>query len=44
MQLTGTSASKKATIQPAPVFDGTIIRGTGALQPDSIMASLQIIN
>ncbi|HLQ44366.1 MAG TPA: hypothetical protein VK137_06540, partial [Planctomycetaceae bacterium] len=44
VQLTGSPSGKKVTIQPAPVFDGTITRSSGALQPDSIMSSLQLIH
>ncbi len=43
-QLTGSPSQKKVIVQPAPVFDGTIVRTTGALQPDSILAPLQLIH
>jgi Flp pilus assembly protein TadG len=43
VKLTGSPSQKKVIIQPAPVFDGTILRAPGALQPDSIMTSLQLI-
>ncbi len=44
VQLTGSPSQKKVVVQPAPVFNGTIIRSSGALQPDSIMTSLQLIH
>ena len=43
VKLTGSPSQKKVIIQPAPIFDGTIIRSSETLQPESIMASLQII-
>jgi Flp pilus assembly protein TadG len=43
-QLTGSPSNKKVWIQPAPVFSTTIIRGSGALAADSIMAPLQLIH
>ena len=44
VQLTGSPSHKKVVVQPAPVFDGTITRSSGPMQPDSIMSSLQIIH
>jgi Flp pilus assembly protein TadG len=44
VKLTGSPSQKSVVIQPAPVFDGTILRAPGALQPDSIMTSLQLIH
>jgi Flp pilus assembly protein TadG len=44
VQLTGSPSQKKVIVQPAPVFDGTIIGTPGALQPDSIMTSLKLIH
>ena len=44
VRLTGSPAQKKVVVQPAPLLDGTIIRSPGALQPDSIMTSLQLIH
>lgn len=44
VQLTGSPSSKKVIVQPAPVFDGTIIGTPGVMQPDSIMASLKLIH
>ncbi|MFM9962143.1 MAG: pilus assembly protein TadG-related protein [Planctomycetaceae bacterium] len=45
VQLTGSPSNKKVVVQPAPVFDGTIIGSPGsAMQPDSIMTSLKIIH
>lgn len=43
-KLTGSPSQKMVVVQPAPVFDGTIIAGTGPLQPDSIMGSLKLIH
>ncbi len=43
-QLTGSPASKQVVVQPAAVFSTTFTVGTGALQPDSIMASLKLIH
>ncbi|MCX7419077.1 MAG: hypothetical protein NT013_06010 [Planctomycetia bacterium] len=43
VQLTGSPSQKKVVVQPAPVFDGTIISSAGAMQPDSIIASLKLI-
>ena len=44
VQLTGSPSQKKVIVQPAPVFDGTIIGIPGAMQPDSIMTSLKLIH
>ncbi len=44
VQLTGSPSQKKVVVQPAPVFDGTIISSPGAMQPDSIIASLKLIH
>lgn len=44
VQLTGSPSQKKVVVQPAPVFDGTIIGTPGAMQPDSIMTSLRLIH
>ena len=44
VKLTGSPSQKTVIVQPAPVFDGTIISTTGAMQPDSIMASLKLIH
>jgi hypothetical protein len=42
--LTGSPSQKKVIIQPAPVFDGTIIGTPGAMQADSIMTSLKLVH
>ena len=44
VKLTGSPSQKQVIIQPAPLFDGTIISTPGALQPDSIMSSLKLIH
>lgn len=44
VKLTGSPSQKQVVIQPAPVFDGTIISTPGAMQPDSIMSSLKLIH
>lgn len=44
VKLTGSPSQKTVVVQPAPVFDGTIIPGTGPLRSDSIMASLKLIH
>lgn len=44
VKLTGSPSSKAVIVQPAPVFDGTIIGTPGAMQPDSIMTSLKLIH
>lgn len=45
VQLTGSPSNKKVVVQPAPVFDGTIVGTPGsAMQSDSIMTSLKIIH
>ncbi len=43
-KLTGSPDDKKVWVQPCPVQHGTITRGTGALQPDSIIAPLQLVH
>ena len=44
VQLTGSPSQKKVIVQPAPVFDGTIVGSPGAIQPDSIMTSLKLVH
>lgn len=44
VKLTGSPSQKQVIIQPAPVFDGTIISTPAAMAPDSIMASLKLIH
>lgn len=44
VRLTGSPSQKTVIVQPAPVFDGTITRWNGAMQPDSIMTALQLIH
>ena len=44
VKLTGSPSEKKVVVQPAPVFDGTIVSTTGAMQPDSIMSSLKLVH
>ncbi len=44
VKLTGSPSSKTVIVQPAPVFDGTIIGAPGAMQADSIMTSLKLIH
>lgn len=44
VQLTGSPSQKRVIVQPAPVFDGTIVSMPGAMQPDSIMSSLKLIH
>ena len=44
VQLTGSPSGKGVIVQPAPVFDGTIVGTPGALQPDSIMTSLKLVH
>lgn len=44
VKLTGSPSQKQVIVQPAPVFDGTIISTPGAMQPDSIMSSLKLIH
>lgn len=44
VQLTGSPSQKRVVVQPAPVFDGTIVSTPGAMQPDSIMSSLKLIH
>ncbi len=42
--LTGSPSQKKVIVQPAPVFDGTIVTYPGAMQADSIMGSLKLVH
>lgn len=44
VKLTGSPSQKQVIVQPAPVFDGTIVSTPGAMQPDSIMSSLKLIH
>lgn len=44
VKLTGSPSGKQVIVQPAPVFDGTIISTPAAMAPDSIMASLKLIH
>ncbi len=44
VKLTGSPSGKQVIVQPAPVFDGTIVGTPGALQPDSIMTSLKLVH
>lgn len=44
VQLTGSPSQKKVIVQPAPVFDGTIVGAPGAIQVDSIMTSLKLVH
>ena len=44
VQLTGSPSQKKVVVQPAPVFDGSVICSPGAMQVDSIMSSLKLIH
>lgn len=44
VKLTGSPSQKQVIVQPAPVFDGTIISTPGAMQADSIMSSLKLIH
>lgn len=44
VKLTGSPSQKQVIVQPAPVFDGTIIAGTGGMSPDSIMTPLKLIH
>ncbi len=44
VKLTGSPSGKQVIVQPAPVFDGTIVGTPGAIQIDSIMTSLKLIH
>ena len=44
VNLTGIPSGRQVVVQPAPVFDGTIIGTPGAIQIDSIMTSLKLIH
>ena len=44
VKLTGSPSGKQVIVQPAPVFDGTIVGTPGAMQPDSIMTSLKLVH
>jgi hypothetical protein len=44
VKLTGSPSQKQVIVQPAPVFDGTIVSTPGAMQVDSIMSSLKLIH
>lgn len=44
VKLTGSPSGKQVIVQPAPVFDGTIIGSPGAIQTDSIMTSLKLVH
>ncbi len=44
VKLTGSPSGKQVIVQPAPVFDGTIVGTPGAIQPDSIMTSLKLVH
>lgn len=44
VNLTCSPSQKKVVVQPAPVFDSSIIGTPGAMQTDSIMTSLKLIH
>ena len=44
VKLTGSPSGKQVIVQPAPVFDGTIVGAPGAIQTDSIMTSLKLVH
>ena len=44
VRLTGSPSQKQVVVQPAPVFDGSVICSPGSMQVDSIMSSLKLIH